>query len=289
MTGDGPVALARRAAEALVGALGRAPEAAVVLGTGLSGVADRMGPTSAEVDLGSLPGSPPFSAPGHRPVARLVSVGDRPVLVLLGRVHLYEGRTAAEVTHWVRSAVLAGSRTVVLTNAAGALRPEWAVGALVLITDHIDGTGAPGPLVGLGPGPTSPSAVPGEPPPGGAPATPSVFVDLTETWSARLRAVARDRRPDLASGVYVQLRGPQFETPAEIAMWRTLGADLVGMSTVKEAVAARHLGAELLGVSVVTNLAAGLGHAVSANDVTSAAAAAGPVLGDLIRDVLTRC
>lgn len=263
------LAVAETAAAVLVRRLGARPEAAVVLGTGLGSAADALGPVRGEVDLAGIPGFPPFGAPGHRAAARLVEVGGRPVLVLLGRAHLYEGRRAGEVVHGVRTAVLSGCRTVVLTNAAGALDPTLAVGEPVLVADHLDLTGTAGPLVG---------AVRG---------TGSGFVEMTDAWSPRLRALAAEARPGLRSGVYAQLRGPQFETPAEIRMLRVLGADLVGMSTVLEAVAARHLGAELLGVSVVTNPAAGLADgAVPVEQVTAASAAAGPEVGRLVAAVL---
>jgi purine-nucleoside phosphorylase len=264
------LALAETAAAVLVQRLGRRPDAAVVLGTGLSTAAEAIGDPVARVDLSTVPGFPTFGAPGHRPQARLVDVAGQAVLVVLGRVHLYEGRRAGEVAHGVRTAVLAGCRTVVLTNAAGALDPAMAVGEPVLIADHLDLTGTAGPLTG--------------PVDGRA----SGFVELTDTWSRRLRALAAGARPGIRSGVYAQMRGPQFETPAEIRMLRALGADLVGMSTVVEAVAARHLGAELLGVSVVTNLAAGLtAAAVPLEQVAAAGATAGPEVGRLVTAVLT--
>ena len=160
-------------------------------------------------------------------------IGDRRVLVLLGRTHYYEGHGVARVVHGVRTAVAAGCRAVVLTNAAGGLRQGMSVGQPVLISDHLNLT-ATSPLVG------------------------AQFVDLTDLYSPRLRELARVDRPDLEEGVYAALPGPHFETPAEIRMLRTLGADLVGMSTVLEAIAARAAGAEVFGLSLVTNLAAGI-------------------------------
>lgn len=263
------LAVAETAAAVLVQRLGRRPDTAVVLGTGLSKAADAFGPAGTEVDLSAIPGFPAFGAPGHQPTARLVQLAGRSVLVVLGRAHLYEGRRAGEVAHGVRTAVMAGCRTVVLTNAAGSLDTTVAVGEPVLISDHLDLTGTTGPLVGRVDG-----AVAG-------------FVELTDTWSPRLLALAAELRPGIRSGVYAQMRGPQFETPAEIRMLRVLGADLVGMSTVVEAVAARQLGAELLGVSVVTNLAAGLRPTpVPLQQVTAVAAKAGPDLGRLVAAVL---
>ena len=163
------------------------------------------------------------------------------MLAFLGRLHLYEGYSAVEVAHPVRTAVAAGCRTIVITNAAGALRPGLLPGDLVLIADHLNLTGV-SPLVS-------------HPTRGGL---PSPFVDLVDAWSPRLRALAKDVAGPLPEGVYAQVPGPHFETPAEIRMLRTMGADLVGMSSALEAIAARQLGADVLGLSVVTNLAAGL-------------------------------
>ncbi len=210
-----------------------------------------------------LPGFPVPSVPGHEGTVRLLRVGGRRVLVLLGRSHLYEGRSPAEIVHGVRTAVVAGASVVVLTNAAGGLNPGFSPGQVVLVRDHINLTGA-SPLSG------------GEPPPGYR----SRFVDLTDLYSTRLRAVARTIDAGLAEGVYAALRGPHYETPAEVAMLRLAGADLVGMSTALEAIAVRHLGASVLGLSLVTNLAAGvspepLDHA----EVLAAGAAAAPRMG----------
>jgi len=173
-----------------------------------------------------------------------VAVGQAQVLVLLGRVHMYEGNPVAAVVHGVRTAVAAGCRVIVLTNASGGINPALRVGEPVLISDHINLTGQ------------SPLAGP-NPPDGYGPR----FTDLTDLYSARLRAVAREADPGLAEGDYAGLPGPHYETPAGIRMLRTLGADLVGMSTVLEAIAARHLGAEVLGISLVSNSAAGVASA----------------------------
>ena len=164
--------------------------------------------------------------------------------MFLGRVHLYEGHAPATVVHGVRTAVAAGCQVVVLTNAAGGIREGYQVGQPVLIRDHLNLTGR--------------SPLGGPPPPEGY---PSRFTDLTDLYSARLRTLAAGGAgagEGLAEGVYAALPGPHYETPAEIRMLRTLGADLVGMSTVLEAIAARHLGAEVLAISLVSNLAAGL-------------------------------
>ena len=191
--------------------------------------------------LAELGGFPPPTVPGHSPVVRSLTVGGQRVLVFLGRTHLYEGHPVEVVVHGVRTAVAAGCRVIVLTNAAGGIRAGYQVGQPVLIRDHLNLT-ARSPLAG-------------PPPPDGYPAR---FTDLTDLYSPRLREQARRADPGLAEGVYAALPGPHYETPAEIAMLRGLGADLVGMSTVLEAIAARHLGAEVLAISLVTNLAAGL-------------------------------
>jgi purine-nucleoside phosphorylase len=168
----------------------------------------------------------------------------------------------------VRTAVLAGCRAVVLTNAAGGIRPGLSVGQPVLISDHLNLTGK-SPLTGP------------------APPSGQRFVDLTDLYSPRLRALARDADPSLAEGVYAMLPGPHYETPAEITMLGRLGADLVGMSTALEAIAARHLGAEVLAISLVTNLAAGLaGHGLSHAEVVEAGQASASRMGALLAAIL---
>ncbi len=243
---------------------------AIVLGSGWQGVAEGLGSPEAERATDDLPG---FSAPtvaGHHGRISSLAIGDRRVLVLVGRTHLYEGRSPAEVVHPVRTAVIAGARVVILTNAAGGLDPAMRPGQAVLIRDHLN-------LTGVSPfsGPPPPERFQGR------------FVDLTELYPASLRGIAKIVDPTLVEGVYAGLDGPQYETPAEVAMLRKLGADLVGMSTALEAIAVHHLGAAVLGVSLVTNLAAGvsptpLNHA----EVLAAGAAAAPYLAGLLAGVL---
>jgi purine-nucleoside phosphorylase len=247
-------------------------DAAVVLGSGFAPAADALGSPSVEIPLVDIGGFPRPTVSGHAGMARSVQVGPARVLVLLGRVHLYEGHPVPVVVHGVRTAVAAGCQIVVLTNASGGISPAFSVGDPVLISDHLNLTGR------------SPLAGP-VPPPGYG----SRFTDLTDLYSARLRAAAREARPGLAEGVYAGLPGPHYETPAEIAMLRTLGADLVGMSTVLEAIAARHLGAQVLAISLVTNLAAGLaGHGLDHGEVVTVGAAAAGGIGALLASILPK-
>jgi len=246
----------------------------VVLGSGWTPAADRFGTTTAEVRVAELPGFPEVGVAGHAGVLRSVEVpGGRRILALLGRVHAYEGHDLSVVVHAVRAAVRAGCRTVVVTNAAGGLRPGMRVGQPVLISDHLNLTGR-SPLTG----PAAPAEL-------GLPR----FVDLTEAYSRRLRDLAREIDPTLEEGVYAGVSGPQYETPAEIRMLQTMGADLVGMSTVHEVIAARHVGAEVLGLSLVTNAAAGLGEELlDHGDVLEAGRAAAESMGDLLARVVAR-
>lgn len=204
--------------------------------------------------------------PGHRGVVRSVALAGGRALVFLGRVHAYEGHDLDTVVHGVRTAAAAGCRAVVLTNAAGAVNPAYRVGQPVLIADHLNLTGR--------------SPLGGPPPPAGQ---PSRFVDLTDLYGRARRAELIAAAGPLAEGVYAGLPGPHYETPAEIRMLATLGADLVGMSTVHEAIAARHQGLEVLGISLVTNAAAGLGDApLDHGEVVEAGRAATGELGRLI-------
>jgi purine-nucleoside phosphorylase len=245
-------------------------DVAVVLGSGFAPAAAAFGPADAEIPLAELGGFPPPTVPGHAAVARSLTIGQSRVLVYLGRVHLYEGNPPQAVAHGVRTAIAAGAAVVVLTNAAGGINPDYRVGQPVLISDHLNLTGK--------------SPLSGPPPPAGyAPR----FADLSEVYSARLRSLARESDPGLAEGVYAALPGPHYETPAEIRALRTLGADLVGMSTALEAIAARHLGAEVLALSLVTNLAAGLAdHGLDHGEVVAAGAEAAGRIGALLASVL---
>jgi purine-nucleoside phosphorylase len=246
-------------------------DVAVVLGSGWQAAADAIGMPELEVPLADLGGFAQPGVKGHAPSVRYLKKGQSRVLLYLGRVHLYEGHDPHAVAHGVRTAIAAGCRTVVLTNAAGGIDAGYAVGQPVLISDHLNLTGR-SPLWG-----PLPSEV------------PSRFTDLSEAYSGRLRALARELDPSLAEGVYAGLPGPHFETPAEIRMLRGAGADLVGMSTVMEAIAARHLDAEVLGISMVSNPAAGLSDVpINHQDVLAATAASAARVGTLLSELLPR-
>jgi purine-nucleoside phosphorylase len=248
----------------------RRHDAAVVLGSGWAPAADALGPPDAQLGLAELGGFPLPAVAGHVASVRSVPVGELRVLVFLGRVHLYEGHPVSAVVHGVRTAVAAGCRVVVLTNAAGGIRADYRVGQSVLISDQLNLTGR--------------SPLTGPPPPDGY---PSRFTDLSELYSPRLRAAARAADAGLAEGIYAALPGPHYETPAEIRMLRAAGADLVGMSTALEAIAARHLGAEVLGISLVTNPAAGLApHGFGHEQVVAAGQAAAARSGTLLARIL---
>jgi purine-nucleoside phosphorylase len=262
--GTDPAAVAALAAQDLTLALGESHDVAVVMGSGWAPAADAFGPASASVPIGDLPGFAAPTAVGHGGEVRSVQVGERRVLLFLGRTHLYEGRGVEPVVHAVRTAAAAGVQTVILTNAAGGLAPEHRVGQAVVIRDHLNLT-ARSPLVG------------------------ATFVDLTDLYSARLRALARELDPSLVEGVYAALPGPHYETPAEIRMLRTLGADLVGMSTALEAIAAHAAGLEVFGLSLVTNAAAGVtGEKLDADEVIAAGKAAAGKLGQFLVEFIGR-
>jgi purine-nucleoside phosphorylase len=260
-----PDELARRAAHVIRERTGIDEyDVAMVLGSGWSPAVAALGSPSVVLPQADIPGFAPPSAVGHTGELLAMRIGENRVLVLVGRVHAYEGHDLRHVVHPVRAACAAGARIVVLTNAAGGLRPDMAIGLPVLISDHLNLT-ARSPLVG------------------------AQFVDLTDAYAPRLRELARQADPELTEGVYAGLPGPHYETPAEVRMLRMLGADMVGMSTVHETIAARAAGAEVLGVSLVTNLAAGIsGHPLSHAEVLAAGAASATRMGALLADVIAR-
>jgi purine-nucleoside phosphorylase len=260
-----PAAIAQQAAAAIRDRTGvNEHDVAVILGSGWAHAVAQLGDPVAVVPMAELPGFTPPTAAGHGGEVLSLRIGDRRVLVFIGRIHAYEGHELRHVVHPVRAACAAGGQTVVLTNASGGLREDFDVGQPVLISDHLNLT-ARSPLVG------------------------AEFVDLVDAYSPRLRAIAHEIDPSLAEGVYAALPGPHYETPAEIRMLRILGADLVGMSTVHETIAARAAGAQVLGVSLVTNLAAGMtGRPLSHDEVLEAGRQSATRMGSLLSAVIAR-
>jgi purine-nucleoside phosphorylase len=239
-------------------------DVALVMGSGWVPAADALGVADHEFPVTDLPGFPAPAVAGHAGKVRSYALGDKRALVFLGRTHYYEGHGVAAVAHGVRTAVAAGCKTIVLTNGCGGLRQGMRPGQPVLISDHLNLTAA-------------------------SPIEGARFVDLTDLYSPRLRALCQEVDPTLEEGVYAQFPGPHYETPAEINMVRVLGGDLVGMSTVLEAIAAREAGAEVLGISLVTNLAAGMtGEPLNHEEVLQAGRDAATRMGSLLAQVLGR-
>ncbi len=236
---------------------------ALTLGSGWGKAAELIGETTATIDATEVTG---FSRPalaGHVGSLRsiLTPAGTR-VLVIGARTHYYEGHGVRRVVHSVRTAAATGAKTMVLTNGAGGIKTGWKPGQPVLISDHINLTGD-SPLEG------------------------ATFVDLTDLYATRLRDVARSVDPSLDEGIYCQFRGPQYETPAEVRMAKTIGGDIVGMSTALEAIAARQAGMEILGFSLITNMAAGIQTTpLSHQEVIEAGREAEPVISDLLARVI---
>jgi len=215
----------------------------IVLGSGLGAFVDAL-ENRVEKPYSEIPGWPVSTAIGHAGKLVIGRVGSTDVIVLAGRAHLYEGYTPAQVVFGVRELHRRGMRSLIVTNAAGGINLSYRPGDLVLISDHINLTGA-NPLTG----PNDDSLGPR-------------FPDMSDAYPREYREIARRAAEQLGvklgEGVYAGLAGPSYETPAEIRYLRTIGADLVGMSTVLEAIAANHLGMKVLGISCVTNMAAGI-------------------------------
>lgn len=259
-----PTAAAQLAARTIRDRLGiETADLGLVLGSGWSAGADRLGELLGELPLPEIPG---FSAPvvaGHGGSLKAVrTAAGRTALVLTGRTHYYEGRGVEPVVHGVRTVAAMGASTMILTNGCGGLHPQWEPGTVVAIRDHVNLSGAT-PLRG------------------------ATFLDMTTTWTPALLELVSRIDPEIPTGVYAQFRGPNYETPAEVRMAGIIGADLVGMSTTLEAIAAREAGMDLLGLSLVTNLAAGvapepLDHA----EVIAAGKAAAPRLADLLARIV---
>jgi purine-nucleoside phosphorylase len=264
--GTDPFAVAVRAAQQLAAATGvPRHDIALTLGSGWGGAADLLGETVATVPAGEIEGFTESGVVGHSGTLRSLRLPNgQHALVIGARTHFYEGRGVRRVVHSVRTAAATGARVMVLTNGAGGIKRHWTPGTPVLISDHINLTAA-SPLEG----PT--------------------FVDLTDLYSSRLRDIARSVDPALDEGVYVQFRGPHYETPAEVRMAETLGGSIVGMSTALEAIAARHAGMEVLGLSLITNLAAGIQtEPLSHAEVLAAGRAAESTLARLLTEIVHR-
>jgi purine-nucleoside phosphorylase len=262
-----PLAAATQAAKEIAQRTGVAShDIALVMGSGWVTAVDALGDPVYECNAEELIGFLPPAVEGHSGKVRSYEIKDGGktvrALVFLGRTHLYEGKGMEPVVHGVRTAVKAGCKVILLTNACGGINTNYRVGQPVLIRDHISLTAAT-PLVG------------------------ATFIDLTDLYSKRLRAIVKSSDSSLEEGVYVHWRGPTYETPAEILMMRGMGADLVGMSTVPEAIAAHALGAEVLAISLVTNAAAGVtGEKLNHEEVIAAGKAAASRMGALMKTVI---
>lgn len=258
-----PYALAREAAARIADIAGRSShEALVVFGSGWSPAASGLGAPLVSFPMHEVPGFLAPVAEGHVGEIRSYDVNGVATLAFLGRTHLYEGHGPRPVVHGIRTAAAAGVRLAVLTNANGSLRDDSELGQPILVRDHINLT-ATSPLEG------------------------SRFVDLTDVWSPRLRDLARELDPSLDEGVYALLRGPHYETWAEAEWLRRVGADMLGMSTVPEAIAARELGVELVGLSAVTAIE-GTDSGIGPSEVVAIAEATASRLGPLIGELITK-
>ena len=264
-----PLAAASAAAKEIAERTGvAAHDVALVMGSGWVSAVDALGTPTYECNAQDLTGFLPPTVEGHSGKVRSYEIDSNGkklrALVFLGRTHLYEGKGVEPVVHSVRAAVKAGCKVVILTTACGGINKSYTVGQPVLIRDHISLT-AVSPLSG------------------------ATFVDLTDLYSKRIREIVQTEDASLQEGVYVHWRGPTYETPAEILMMRTMGADLVGMSTVPEAIAAHALGAEVLGISLVTNAAAGVtGEKLNHEEVIAAGKAAADRMGALLKGVIPK-
>lgn len=246
--------------------LGDIPDVALILGSGLGTFATTL-TDAVTVPYGDIPHWPRTSVVGHAGLLVAGHVGDRRVLALSGRAHVYEGHSLGTVTFATRVLARLGARTLIVTNAAGGINARFAVGALMVMDDHINLMGT-NPLVGSNDDRLGPR-----------------FPDMSAVYSPRLRALADEAARAiglrLEHGVYLAVTGPSYETPAEIRAFRVLGADAVGMSTVPEAIVARHMGLEVLGVSCIANMAAGMQERpLSADEVLETTTR---VQGDFIR------
>ncbi|RII94688.1 purine-nucleoside phosphorylase [Clavibacter michiganensis] len=259
-----PQEIARQAARQIAELTGvERHDIALTLGSGWGRAADLIGETTATIPATEVVGFSKPALEGHVGSLRSVLLpSGRRALVIGARTHYYEGHGVRRVVHSVRTAAATGATTMILTNGAGGIKEHWTPGTPVLISDHINLT-ADSPLEG------------------------ATFVDLTDLYSARLRAIAHEVEPDLDEGVYCQFRGPHYETPAEVRMAKAIGGHIVGMSTALEAIAAREAGMEVLGMSLITNLAAGIQETpLSHEEVIEAGRAAEGRIGSMLARIV---
>lgn len=265
---------AEEAATSIRAAVAEPPRVAVVLGSGLNELADRLA-EGATIPYERIPHFPRPTVVGHQGKVIVGNIQRVPVLMLQGRFHYYEGHDLETVTFPVRVLQRLGVETLILTAATGGIRADLRPGDLVVLSDHLN-------LLGVNPlrGPNDDRLG-------------TRFPDMSEVYSARLRTIAREEADrltiPLTEGIYAAMPGPSYETPAEIRMLRTLGADVVGMSTVPEAIVARHAGMEVMGIALVSNAAAGvLGTPITHAEVLEAGRKAGPMLAVLIERIIGR-
>lgn len=250
------------------------PEVAVVLGSGLGYFAEEIEKV-AEIAYADIPGFPQSTVEGHQGKFIFGYVGETPVVLMQGRVHYYEGYTMEDVVLPIRVMRMLGAQKLILTNAAGGINHTFKVGDFMLITDHISSF-VPSPLIGANKEELG-----------------SRFPDMTDVYDAVFReeakAIAADLGIGLQEGVYVQLSGPNYETPAEIRMYQTLGADAVGMSTVCEAMVANHMGMRICGISCITNMASGIAqHQLSHAEVQETAERVSDSYKKIIKKIINK-
>lgn len=261
-----PFEIASRAAKQILDKSGvESFDVALTLGSGWSKAANVMGETIATIDAAEIAGFSRTVVPGHLSTLRAIRLeSGKNALVLGARTHFYEGHGVRRVVHGVRTAAATGAKVMILTNGSGGILEHWANGTPVVISDHINLTGQ-SPIEGAN------------------------FVDLTDLYSMRLRKLVQSTVGPIDEGVYVQLRGPHYETPAEVQMCKVIGGHLVGMSTALEAIAARERGMEVLGLSLMTNLAAGIQKTpLNHEEVLAAGVAAEPILAELLNKVVNQ-
>lgn len=245
------------------------PEIAVILGSGLGALADEI-ETQCIIDYKNIPDFPVSTAPGHKGRFVFGRIENKNVVIMQGRIHLYEGYSPQQIVNPIRLMRLMGAEILFLTNAAGGISSDFHIGDLMVIDDHISSF-VESPLVGKNDDEIG-----------------LRFPDMSEVYSKRLRDIikrtAKEEGTEVKSGVYLQFRGPNFETPAEIRMAKTIGADAVGMSTAIEAQAAKHCGFEVCGISVITNLACGISKTpITSEEVTETANRITPIFKNLIK------